>query len=425
MMLLAQASFKFRSMVDKHLFGSEDLRILEYPWPNGTSSDLLARMEQDASQEGNAYVVRADSDRLVRLPPSEVTIVSNEYMTPVGRFKEVVGYEWDPAMSMPGTRQPDKQTFTVDEVAHWAPYPDPVAKVRGMSWLTPVLKEINADLGMTRYKTSYMDHGQPVAGIKYSQKLRSDSIDTAQERIMAKLGGLANAWKPWVFDQGADPIMGAGLQGLDFRNVQAGGEARICSAAGVPEIVVGLRSAEPGEQYAAAMRHFGDTTCRYLWGSACAALEKLVPNMPPKGVQLWYDTADIAALQAAETERAQVIQVSAAAMLTLNQAGYTRDSVIKAVTSGDLSQLVPDPNAPTPGVVERETITGPSPFNTAGKPEDPNLMTSMSTNGRPAVKGVPPGGGQTLTQPQTPASKKPMPASFPTAKTAAPNGKGA
>jgi hypothetical protein len=30
-------------------------------------------------------------------------------------------------------------------VAHWSPIPDPLANFRGMSWLTPVLREIDAD----------------------------------------------------------------------------------------------------------------------------------------------------------------------------------------------------------------------------------------------------------------------------------------
>jgi hypothetical protein len=107
-------------------------------------------------------------------------------------------------------------------------------------------------------------------------------------------------------------------------------------------------------------------------------------------VQLWYDTTDIAALQAAETEQAQVTQVSAAAMLTFVQAGYTRDSAILAVTSGDLSLLVPEPNAPTPGA--KETITA-----------------SVDSGGK---LGQAPGVQPVLTKPQTPASKMPMPASL-------------
>ena len=429
MMLLSEATFKFRSQIDKRLYGTEDLRLLEYPWPNGTSGELIARLEQDASMEGNAYFWKADSDLLVGFPPNEGTFASQPDAAPGGgTYKEVLGYDWDPSFSAPGPdRSKTAQFFTVDEVAHFSPIPDPAAKVRGMSWLTAVLREVNADNGMTTYKQSYMDHGTPLASVRYAQKLRPDTIDAVTERIMARYGGSSNAWRPFVFDQGADPVMGTALKDLDFRAVQAGGEERICAAAGVPPVVVGLRNAEPAESYQGAMRRFGDLTCRPLWRSMCASLQKFVPNLPPKGVQLWFDTSDIAALQAAETEKAQVTQVSAAATLTFVQAGFTRESVVSAVTSGDLGLLVPDPNAPTPGVVERETITGSSPFDETGQPEDPGapaVSTTMSTNGRAPVKGVPPGGGQTLTKPQTPASKRPMPASIPEDKMLAPNGKG-
>jgi len=120
---------------------------------------------------------------------------------------------------------------------------------------------------------------------------------------------------------------------------------------------------------------------RPLWRSACAALEKLVPDVP-SGMQLWFDTTDIAALQAAETEKAQVVQVSAAAMLTLQQTGFSRESIISAVTSGDLTLLQ----------VDKEAIAA----------------ASQSKLGQaPGVQTV-------LTQPQTPASKMPMPASLKT-----------
>lgn len=402
MMMLAEASFKFRSLTDKHLFGNPDLRILEYPWPNATAGELWARMEQASSLAGNAFVAKVEDDELLILPADEVVIVS-EVVTSSGgvRYKRPIGYDWDPNR-LPGATKGDAkaQFFTTDEVAHWSPIPDPLAQFRGMSWLSPVLREVNADSAMTSYKSLYMNHGSPITAVKYARPLKSETIDYLIERIQAKFGGVGNAWKPLVFDQGADPVLAAGLDALDFRNVQAGGELRICAAAGVSPILIGLRNAEAGESYQAAMRQLADMHMRPLWRSACAALQKLVPNVPAQGVQLWYDTSDIAALQAAETEKAQVTQVSAAAILTFIQAGMTRDSVISAVTSGDLSLLVPDPNAPTPGITERETVT-------AGNP----LGTDATTAAAPKT-GQAPGAQTVLTKPQTPASKMPMPASL-------------
>ncbi|HET9967594.1 MAG TPA: hypothetical protein VFQ68_05115, partial [Streptosporangiaceae bacterium] len=46
--------------------------------------------------------------------------------------------------------------------------------------------------------------------------------------------------------------------------------------------------------------------------------------------------------------RAQVSLVHAQALLTLSQAGYDRDSAVKAVNSGDITLLKPDPAAVAP-----------------------------------------------------------------------------
>jgi hypothetical protein len=66
LMLFSEATFAFRDVTDKHLFGGYEtdgrtqgarlLRKLENPWPNGTTGELLARMIQDADLAGNAYV---------------------------------------------------------------------------------------------------------------------------------------------------------------------------------------------------------------------------------------------------------------------------------------------------------------------------------------------------------------------------------
>jgi hypothetical protein len=335
-----------------------------------------------------------------------------------GTYKRVIGYDWDPnQLNRSGGVALEAHHFTTDEIAHWSPIPDPNASFRGMSWLTPILKEIRADNGLTFYKTMYLERGQPVVAVKYAQRFRPETVDLVVERIMARYGGSTNAFKPLILDQGADPIIGAGLKDLDLTAIAAGGEERICAAGGVPPEIVGLREAQ-GDKYAPAMRRFADLTCRPLWRSACAALEKFVSV--PQGSRLWYDTTDIAALQAAETERAQVVQVSAAATLTFVQAGFERKSIIAAVTSGDLSLLKPDPNAPTPGVVERETVAvGPM-----GEPvTGPESGTQSGISAASGKQGVPPGGGALLTQPQTAATKAPMPGSIPTAKTG--NGKAA
>ena len=72
--LFTEAEFKFRNLSDKKLFGSPELLMLENPWPNGTTGDLLARMEQDVFLTGTAFIRNAGT-RLERLRPDRVEIV--------------------------------------------------------------------------------------------------------------------------------------------------------------------------------------------------------------------------------------------------------------------------------------------------------------------------------------------------------------
>ena len=410
--LFSEARFTFQSLVDKHLFGGQNLQILEEPWPNCTTGELLARMEQDLSLAGNAYLWKAAEDRLVRLPPDEVTIISQEISGPTGHYRQIVGYDWDPSPVQnvaPGTddRSEQAQTFTVDEIAHWSPYPDPRANFRGMSWLTPVLRDTQADSAMTGYKIAYLENmAAPNLLLKYQQKLRPDTVDAIAERMHAKYGG-SNAFRTFVLDQGADAtVLDNALDRMGFADVQAAGVQRICMASGVDPILIGVGSGgrESSLAYEQAMRKLGDVFMRPLWRSACAALQKLVPDVPPTGVRLWYDTSDIAALSQSETERAQTMQVSAAALLTLAQAGYTRESAKAALATGDVMQLQEAPDAPPPGQ--------------SGRPQDNQLPAAARqiTDGHPS--GEPPAPSQKPGPPTgngkgpTPKQLRPMPASL-------------
>jgi len=71
LMLFSEAEFAWQSRhADRRIFGNADLAKLENPWPNGTTGELLARMEQDVSLAGNSYVRDIpEANRLERLRP--------------------------------------------------------------------------------------------------------------------------------------------------------------------------------------------------------------------------------------------------------------------------------------------------------------------------------------------------------------------
>jgi phage portal protein BeeE len=350
LMLFSEATFAFRDLTDKHLFGGYEtdgrtmgarlLRKLETPWPNGTTGELLARMIQDVDLTGNFYV-RDAGDQLVRLRPDWVTIISELVTDGGGRqYRKVIGYHYEPPQTGPDEGPP--QTFDVDEVAHWSPIPDPWANFRGMSWLTPVLREVAADQAMTTHKIRYLQNAaSPNLLVKYSQKLGKDTVARIQDQIESRHGGVDNAFRTMVLDEGADvTVIGNSFEQMSFSTVQAAGENRILIASGVPGIVIGSKEglmAATYSNYEQAMRRFADLTMRPLWRSACAALQQLIT--PPAGSRLWFDVSDIAALRQGEKERADTVFVQAQAVAQLVHYNYDPLSARDAVMSGDLSLL--------------------------------------------------------------------------------------
>lgn len=343
LMLFSEAEFKFRRLADKSLFGTGDpdgLPRLERPWPNGTTGELLARMIQDVDLAGNAYVWNA-GDQLVRLRPDWVTIISELVEAPAGGyFRKVIGYWYDPPITL--TDAPPSMALTVDEVAHWSPIPDPCANFRGMSWLTPVLREVDADNAMTAYKTKYLSNAaSPNLLVRYSQKLNEPSVERLQARIEARHGGVDNAFRTLILDEGAEvTVIGNTFEQMNFSTVQAAGENRIIIASGVPGIVIGSKEglmAATYSNYEQAMRRFADLTMRPLWRSVCACLASLV-TVPPDA-RLWFDTSDIAALRQGEKERAETLQVKVDAIGGLVRAGYDPATIGPAIESGDMSRL--------------------------------------------------------------------------------------
>ena len=329
MSLFSEARFKFKPLDSDRLFGNEELRILERPWRGGTTGDLIARMEQDASLAGNAYIYR-DPERgiLQRLRPDWVEIVTDGY--------EVVGYLY----TVPG-----KKPVLLPEmdVAHWAPIPDPDANFRGMSWITPVAEEVLADKEMTKHKRKFLQNAAtPNMIVKVDGKLPTEVKRDLKAALAERHEGVENAYRTLLLEGGADAkIVGKDLREMSFDLTQAGGENRIAVASGVPSVVIGLKEglqAATYSNYQQAMRRFADLTGHPAWRGMAGALEKLV-NTPP-GAELWYDTSDVAALREDTQKQAEIDQRRALTLEAYVRAGYTPESAIEAVTSGDITRLV-------------------------------------------------------------------------------------
>lgn len=322
-------------------FGDGTLSLLERPWPGGTTQDLLSRMIQDADLAGNSYWVKQGSE-LVRLRPDWVSIVGKPRMINGGQVGWVkLGYLYSEGGI---STQREGVPFTVDEVVHFAPNPDPLAVFTGMSWLTPIIREIQNDQSMTRHKRKFFDNGATVNMIiKHDAKANPDAIQKWAAELQSKHGGTENAYKNLNLYPGADAtVVGSNFKDIELRTVQGAGETRIAAAANVPPIIVGLSeglASATYSNYAQARRRFADITMHPLWQNVAGSIENIVPA-PNSSSRLWYDSNDIPFLREDEADAANIAAVRASTVNTYITAGFKPDSVIKAVTSGDLGLLV-------------------------------------------------------------------------------------
>jgi phage portal protein BeeE len=341
--LFSEARFQFRQVRNGRpgeLFGTQALDRLEYPWTGGTTGDLLMRMIQYADLSGNAFVVRQPSG-VALLRPDWVDILtgaSEEDADAWSPSAEVVGYIYHPGGR--NSQQP-KSTFLPDQVAHFAPIPDPEARFRGMSWLTPIVREIMADKAATLHKEKFFENAAtPNMVVKFDL----DSVEKMRPFIeLFREGheGSFNAYKTLFLNAGTDVTeIGHSFQQMEFKVTQGAGETRIAAAAGTPPVIVGLSEGLQSatySNYGLAMRRFADLTMRPLWRNAAASLAAIIDV--PGGAELWYDDRDVPALADDGQAKAEILSANVGTIHTLVAAGYEPDSAVEAVTSGDLSKL--------------------------------------------------------------------------------------
>lgn len=338
--VFSQIQFRIEG-VDGTLRRDQSLRLLERPWPAGTTGDLLARMEQDATLAGNAFIAERDS-RLRRLRPDWVTIITGSPSDdPFDIDAKVLAFIYDPRWQ---GRRRNPVLLTPDQVAHWAPIPDPVAQWRGMSWLTPVLREIESDTAATRHKLKFFDRGATSnIAITYDKDISPEALPKYIELFREKYEGLENAYGTMHIGGGADAkAIGANLRQLDFKSTQGAGETRIAAASGVGAIIAQFSEGMQGSSlnagnYGAARRRFSDITMQHLWQTVASALSTIV--RPADGERLWFDRMGVPFLQEDERDAAEILKERFLTIESGIRSGYTPGSVVAAVNAGDPSLL--------------------------------------------------------------------------------------
>jgi phage portal protein BeeE len=333
------------------LFGTSALRPLERPWHGGTTQDLLARMEVDVSSAGTSFVRKLVPprrtglpERMVRLKPDYVIVVlgSNEdadYPAEAADV-ELLGFAYKP----PNGRM---VLLDRDEVAMYAPLPDPDRVFLGMSWITPVLRELQADSAQSEHKLAFFrNSATPNLALKFDPSLTINQVREFKELLEEEHRGTWNAWKVMYLGGGADPVpVGNSLRELDFAGVQGKAESRLAAAAGVPPSWVGFSEGLQGSalnagNFNSARRRYSDGTMWHLWANASSSLEPLVPDPAnANGASLWFDTSAVPFMREDAKDAAEVQARQAQTIVALVRDGFTAISAVDAVRNNDWRRL--------------------------------------------------------------------------------------
>lgn len=346
--VLSQARFTFRNAPwaanPRKTFGTPALELLEQPWPNGTTGDLIGLMEWHAGLAGNAFCVR-QPDRLRVLRPDYMAVVFGSEREPddpeLAVDAELLGYFYQ--QGGVGRGRGTLEFFDVGDMAHWSPIPDPENPGLGMSWITPAVRDIQADRAATDFKASYLTNSATpnlvVSGLPPHKQAFMDAVEMLEDRHT----GVKNAFKTLYLATGADAtVVGSNLKELDLSSTQGGSETRISMLSRVPAPVLGIAAGLEGSSlnagnFGQARRLFADTWVYPVLQDLAHALSPIV-DVPPRA-ELWFDATDIPLLHEDARDLAEINQLKAATIRNLVDGGYTPESAVAAVNSGDFRVL--------------------------------------------------------------------------------------
>jgi hypothetical protein len=349
MALVSEARPQWRNRDRMALYGNADLGVLERPWPGGTFRQLASRMVLNADMAGTAFVARRAErpDRLMLLRPDWVEMVLGSDMSP-GEAGFAMDADLLGVLYYPGGKGGGREAVPLlaDEVAVWAPQPDPLAAYRGVSWMAAAGREVDADIAASTHKLAFFENGAtPQLIVSFGPEVKKTDFQAWVQKFEMGHRGVKNAYKTLAIGAGAQVhAVGKDLQQLDFKTVQGAGETRIAAASGVHPVVAALSEGMAGSSlnagnFRAACRLVADRTLRPLWGSLFAALETIVPPPDPRS-ELWYAEKEISFLQEDRKDAAEIQQLKASTVAALVREGFTPQSAIDAVEGEDMGLLV-------------------------------------------------------------------------------------
>lgn len=322
------------------LFSTPELALFEQPRPRWSTRDLLVRMMLDADLAGTALVARRPGRRLARLRPDWCSFVlasqDDPEPDPNSIDADLLGVLYEP----PGRRP---EVVLAEDLGVFAPTPDPVGWWRGTSWLTSILRELQADTASTEHRLAFFRNGAtPNLVISFDTSMKMEQIQRFKDLLEAEHRSAANAYKTLYLAGATATPVGSDFKAMDLRSISGLSETRIAAAAGVHPVILGLSEGMQGSSlnagnYGQVRRRFADMTMAPLWSALASSLAPLVTA--PAGARLWYDVRDVPALREDRADVAKIQREQSTAIGTLVREGFDAESVVAAIEAEDMSLL--------------------------------------------------------------------------------------
>ena len=328
--------------------------LVHRPSHDFTQYDFLENLITHLQIAGNAYVLKERAGvgvvSLMLLRPDRVQVAPGK------------GFLYD----VNGARY----LIPAEDIGHLK-FPNPNNDFYGLSPLQVLLRQISLDTDATNFTRAFFNNaGVPSGILKLKRKIGSqDEADRLRPQWRSQFRGNKNWHRIAILDEDASyETMGSPIGQMEIPELRALSETRICSAFGVPAILVGANTGlqrSTYSNYREARESFWEETLLPLY----RRIERFMVNtlaheFPAERGSLSFDFSAVKALQEDESALVERQLTRAQIAKELINAGFTPESAL--LTAGIETELehtgfLPSTLATRSGAdVELKALTQPS-----------------------------------------------------------------
>ncbi len=190
-------------------------------------------------------------------------------------------------------------------------FPDPDGEsggmVEGFGPLTAISRQVSADNKATDHVGALLaNYAQPGVAIEIQDSVTEEEGKLIKAKFRQEFGG-GGLGTPALIQAGAKIVpLGFNLRDLEFPELRANAEARICGAFGVPAILAGTKVGLDRSTYSntsEARQFFAETTLSWYWRRYADALTNQLAIEYGDDITIDFDTSEVRALAGQKIER--------------------------------------------------------------------------------------------------------------------------